>query len=79
MTSTAMRHLSKERDKGVRLGEPGVRLAVQGGPFRYTYTTNNSSDGNFDFGGFSDPFDIFEQFFGGAIPSADRQGDQYIL
>jgi len=37
----------------------------QGGPFRYTYTTQGNPGqgfGNFDFG---DPFDIFEQFFGG--------------
>jgi DnaJ-class molecular chaperone len=35
------------------------------GPFTYTYTT--SGDGaEFDFGGFSDPFEIFEQFFGGS-------------
>ncbi|HUD44242.1 MAG TPA: J domain-containing protein [Patescibacteria group bacterium] len=39
----------------------------QGGPFRYTYTSTGSDQG-FDFGGFSDPFDIFEQFFGGASP-----------
>ena len=32
------------------------------GPFSYTYTNGNGAD--FDFGGFSDPFDIFEQFFG---------------
>lgn len=37
-----------------------------GGPFSYTYT--NGGAGGFDFGGFSDPFDIFEQFFGGASP-----------
>lgn len=36
----------------------------QYGPFNYSYST---SGGGFDFGGFSgDPFDIFEQFFGGA-------------
>lgn len=35
------------------------------GPFTYTYT-GNPQDFNFDFGDFSDPFDIFEQFFGGA-------------
>ncbi|OGH19601.1 MAG: hypothetical protein A3D74_04005 [Candidatus Levybacteria bacterium RIFCSPHIGHO2_02_FULL_37_13] len=38
----------------------------QYGPFSYTYS--NSGDGGgagFDFGGFSDPFEIFEQFFGG--------------
>ncbi len=34
----------------------------QQGPFSYSY---NTSGGDFDFGGFSDPFDIFEQFFGG--------------
>lgn len=37
------------------------------GPFTYTYTTNGGAQ-DFDFGGFSDPFDIFEQFFGGANP-----------
>jgi len=39
------------------------------GPFTYTYTTNGADGGNpfagFDFG---DPFDIFEQFFGGGNP-----------
>ncbi len=44
----------------------------QGGPFTYTYTTNGGSAG-FDFGGFNDPFDIFEQFFGGASPFGRQQ------
>lgn len=39
------------------------------GPFTYTYTTSNGNGGNpfanYDFG---DPFDIFEQFFGGGNP-----------
>jgi DnaJ-class molecular chaperone len=39
----------------------------QQGPFSYTYTTSGPG-GGFDFGGFSDPFEIFEQFFGGASP-----------
>ncbi len=34
------------------------------GPFTYTYS-NGGDCANFDFGGFSDPFEIFEQFFGG--------------
>jgi len=46
------------------------RQTGQYGPFTYTYTTNG---GDFDFGGFSDPFEIFEQFFGGASPFGQRQ------
>lgn len=37
----------------------------QGGPFTYTYTT--SGNPNMDFGDFGDPFEIFEQFFGGGF------------
>lgn len=44
----------------------------QYGPFTYTYTTNGGAQG-FDFGGFSDPFEIFEQFFGGASPFSRAQ------
>lgn len=38
----------------------------QQGPFSYTYSTSGGSNPfeGVDFGGFSDPFDIFEQFFG---------------
>ena len=43
----------------------------QTGPFRYTYSTNGGNN-DFDFGG-SDPFEIFEQFFGGASPFGGRQ------
>jgi DnaJ-class molecular chaperone len=47
----------------------GQTRSYQQGPFSYTYTTygGNGPEG-FDFGGFSDPFDIFAQFFGGASP-----------
>jgi DnaJ-class molecular chaperone len=41
----------------------------QYGPFSYSYSTNG---GGFDFGGSSDPFEIFEQFFGGS-PFGSRQ------
>lgn len=41
------------------------------GPFTYTYTTSGEAP-EFDFGGFSDPFEIFEQFFGGS-PFGARQ------
>lgn len=49
---------------------PGGGFGGQG-PFTYTYTTygGGAPEGvEFDFGGFSDPFEIFEQFFGGASP-----------
>jgi DnaJ-class molecular chaperone len=42
----------------------------QQGPFTYTYRTYGGGGGPFegiDFGEFSDPFEIFEQFFGGAF------------
>lgn len=42
------------------------------GPFTYTYTSGGGAEG-FDFGGFSDPFEIFEQFFGRASPFGQRQ------
>ena len=39
------------------------------GPFTYTYySTGGSPFEGVDFGGFSDPFEIFESFFGGASP-----------
>lgn len=42
------------------------------GPFTYTYTTSGGGGEEFDFGGFSDPFEIFEQFFGGGSPFTQR-------
>lgn len=67
--------------------KPGVGFGREGpfgaqtrtgryGPFTYTYTTYGGSPTGgfegFDFGGFSDPFEIFEQFFGGASPFGRR-------
>jgi DnaJ-class molecular chaperone len=40
------------------------------GPFTYSYSSNGASGQ--DFGGFSDPFDIFEQFFGGGSPFSQQ-------
>lgn len=53
--------------------------SYQQGPFSYTYTTYGGDEGpdiGFDFGGFSDPFEIFAQFFGGGSPfgSSRRTG-----
>ena len=50
----------------------------QYGPFTYTYTTNGGG-GGFDFGGFSDPFEIFEQFFGGGFGQARPRRQVYSL
>ena len=49
-------------ENGGRGGAGGGPFGGAQGPFNYTYTTNGQGA---DFGGFSDPFDIFEQFFGG--------------
>lgn len=49
---------------GGPFGGFGGQQGGQYGPFTYTYSTNGGGQG-FDFGGFSDPFEIFEQFFGG--------------
>lgn len=50
----------------------GQTRNYQQGPFNYTYTTYGGEgmpEGmGFDFGGFSDPFEIFAQFFGGSSP-----------
>lgn len=43
----------------------------QSGPFTYTYTSGGN--GQDPFGGFSDPFEIFEQFFGGGNPFGRQQ------
>ena len=51
-------------------GGGGNPFGGQYGPFSYTYSTNNQG---FDPSGFTDPFEIFEQFFGGG---AFRQGQQ---
>jgi DnaJ-class molecular chaperone len=49
-------------------GGAGQGGAYQQGPFTWTYT-NSGGQGNpfegVDFGGFTDPFEIFESFFGG--------------
>jgi DnaJ-class molecular chaperone len=56
-------------------GFGGQTRTYRQGPFTYTYTTGfpgSSAKGGpasgWDFGGFTDPFEIFESFFGGASP-----------
>jgi DnaJ-class molecular chaperone len=66
-------HAAFEGNGGFGGGGPfggGNPFGGQQGPFTYSYSTNGEG---MDFGGFSDPFEIFEQFFGGASPFGQRQ------
>lgn len=55
-------------------GGPFGGAGGQYGPFTYSYSSGGGAGGQeFDFGGFSDPFEIFEQFFGGASPFGRQQ------
>lgn len=53
-------------------GPFGGQQGGQYGPFTYTYSSGGGPT-DFDFGGFSDPFDIFEQFFGGGFSQRQRR------
>lgn len=68
--------------QGAGFGQQGpFSGGYQQGPFTYGYTSYGSEQGqspfdggfSFDFGGFSDPFEIFEQFFGGVSPFSSRR------
>lgn len=53
-------------------GFSGQTHTQQNGPFSYTWQSSGGQnpfggEADFDFGGFSNPFDIFEQFFGGGF------------
>jgi len=48
----------------------GASQSDRQGPFTYTYSTQGGQN---PFGDFSDPFEIFEQFFGGASPFRQQQ------
>lgn len=58
-------------------GPQGAGGTYRQGPFTYTYYTSGGAPGQSPFGGFSDfidPFEIFEQFFGGGFsPRGVRQ------
>lgn len=53
----------------------GFGQGRRAGPFNYTYYSNKNGESpfEFDFGGFSDPFEIFEQFFGGGTTFGKRK------
>jgi len=56
----------------------GGQQAGRTGPFTYTYTTSGGQNpfGGFDFG---DPFEIFEQFFGGSGPFRQAHVPRYSI
>lgn len=59
---------------GQGMGGQGGPFGGQQGPFTYTYSNGGQGFGGFDFGGGgTDPFEIFEQFFGGASPFGRRK------
>ncbi len=60
-------------------GQGPFSQAYKSGPFTYTYTTSGRSPFagvDFDFEGFTDPFEIFESFFGARSPFRGRQARQ---
>lgn len=66
-------HSAFEQGGGAPYGAPfGGGRTYQNGPFTYTYTSSGGGQG-FEGFDFSDPFEIFEQFFGGASPFGGRQ------
>ena len=65
----------KKRQMYDQFGEAAFKGGAPGGaggqqePFTYSYRTSGAGfEDIFGGGGFSDPFEIFEQFFGGASP-----------
>lgn len=45
----------------------GNTYSQQSGPYNFTWQSSGGQGADFEFGGFSNPFDIFEQFFGGGV------------
>lgn len=74
-------HAAFEQSQGFGQQGPFGGFGQQTGrqnPFTYTYTTSGDAP-EFDFGGFSDPFEIFEQFFGGSPFGARKMRSTYSL
>ena len=59
---------AKKREAYDRFGHEAFKGASRGGAGGYSYQSSPGVDFNVDFGGFQDPFEIFEQFFGGRSP-----------
>ena len=61
-------HAAFEPGGGFGGAGAGGPFGGQGGFRTYTWSTGGGGSEGFDFGGFADPFDIFEAFFGGQSP-----------
>ncbi|OGY25490.1 MAG: molecular chaperone DnaJ [Candidatus Woykebacteria bacterium RBG_16_43_9] len=59
---------SQKREAYDRFGHDAFSGAGRGTPGGFSYQYGPGVDVNFDFGGFQDPFEIFEQFFGVRSP-----------
>src|SRR3989337_3287084 len=59
---------SQKREAYDRFGHDAFQTGRAGAPGGFSYQYSPGVDVNFDFGGFADPFEIFEQFFGARSP-----------
>lgn len=60
-------------------GFPGAGRTGRSGPFTYTYTNFGGNNADFSDFDFSDPFEIFESFFGGGASGFGRAKPRYSL
>ncbi|MDP2720629.1 MAG: DnaJ C-terminal domain-containing protein, partial [bacterium] len=58
----------QKREAYDRFGHDAFQTGTAGAPGGFSYQYSPGVDVNFDFGGFADPFEIFEQFFGARSP-----------
>ena len=58
----------QKREAYDRFGHAAFQTGGAGAPSGFSYQYGPGVDFNFDFGGFQDPFEIFEQFFGFRSP-----------
>ena len=77
-------HAAFDRGAGGPFGGGNPFGGAQGGPFgggAYSWSSSSGGGPNvqFDFGGFEDPFELFEQIFGGGFGQAMRRRPTYQL
>ncbi len=68
-------------DRGAGGGNPfsGAGNPFGGGGQSYSWSTSGNPNIQFDFGGFEDPFELFEQIFGGGFGAQMRRRPTYQL